>query len=294
MAWDDLPQPVRDVVEQHFGPVAGADEIVAGGNSDIACVLRLDSGRSVFLKGVAGVSRRMRWLRNEIACGQVAAGVAPRVLFHADIDAAEAGENWLLVAYEHVPGRPASLAPGSPDLPLIAATIERISAMPAPGMTALRERWAPTDWWTRLAPETVVGWDVEEMTRLAALVPDLVDGDRLLHTDLHGDQFIIGDTGSVHVIDWGFPGAGAPWVDTAFMILRLIEAGHRPETAESWARARSSFADIQDEGLTAFAVYVAGFWSHLAATGGSGSPHRARLARGYAAWRLRRTLVTVI
>lgn len=295
MRWDQLPPPVRDVVEQHLGPVASADEITTGSASDICAVLHLVSGERVFLKGVAGISRRMRWLRNEIAGSQAAAPIAPQVLFRADIDTAIAGEDWLVVGHEYVPGRPASLQPGSPDLPLIAAAVERIATLPAADLRPLRDRWAPTDWWTKLAeiaPETVDGWDIEEMTRLTGLVPALVDGDRLLHTDLHGEQFIVGADDQVRVIDWGFPGAGAPWVDTAFMILRLTEAGHTPDDAETWARARDTFADVDEQTLTAFAVYLAGFWTHIAVTGGSGSPRRAALARDYAAWRLaRQTLV---
>lgn len=297
MRWDELPQPVRDVVEQHLGSVASADEITTGSTTDVCAVLHLVSHERVFLKGVAGISRRMRWLRNEIAGSQAAAPIAPQVLFHADIDTIVAGEDWLVVGHEYVPGRPASLEPGSPDLPLIASAVERIATMPATDLRPLSGRWAPTDWWTKLAaiaPESVDGWDIEEMTRLTGLVPTLVDGDRLLHTDLHGGQFIVGTDRSTRVIDWGFPGAGAPWVDTAFMILRLIEAGHTPDDAETWARARDTFADVDEQTLTAFAVYVAGFWTHIAVTDGPGSPRRASLARDYAAWRLARQTMTTV
>ncbi|MGH3913137.1 MAG: hypothetical protein ACRDTC_06970 [Pseudonocardiaceae bacterium] len=68
----------------------------------------------------------------------------------------------------------------------------------------------------RHAPAVVNGWNVDEMSRWTSLIPEAADGDRLLHTDLHGDQFCIGSGGDVHVIDWGFPAAGAPWVDVAF------------------------------------------------------------------------------
>ena len=43
------------------------------------------------------------------------------------------------------------------------------------------------------------------MSRWTSLVPELVDCDRLLHTDLHGDQFLLGADWAVYVIDWGFP-----------------------------------------------------------------------------------------
>jgi hypothetical protein len=67
----------------------------------------------------------------------------------------------------------------------------------------------------------VAGWDVDGMDRWTALAPDAVQGDRLTHTDLHGDQFVLGADGQIHVIDWGWPAAAAGWVDTAFMVIRL-------------------------------------------------------------------------
>lgn len=285
LSWADLPPSVRFAVEQHIGSVGHATDIVGGHNSDVAAVLHAASGLPVFLKGVQGVSRQMRWLRNEVTVSQIAAGIAPRVLFHADID------DWLMVGFEYISGRAADLAPGSPDLPLVASTMEQISEIRASRLRPLRERWSETDWWDKLAqeaPDVVAGWEVEAMSRWAALIPNLVDGDRLLHTDLHGDQFLIGADGSVHVIDWGFPGAGAAWVDAAFLTIRLVEASHRPGDAETWARSLACLFGIDDRALTAFAVYVAGLWSYWAVTDPApGTDHRARLARRYAAWRLK-------
>src|SRR5205823_5476502 len=107
------------------------------------------------------------------------------------------------------------------------------------------------------------------------------------HTDLHANQILIDDSGRVHVIDWALPGAGAAWVDTAFLVLRLIEAGHTPTAAEQWAHTRSNWAGMDPQTATAFAVYVAGLWSYFAVTNPlPGAVRRARLARNYAAWRL--------
>ncbi|GLW94426.1 hypothetical protein [Actinokineospora globicatena] len=151
----------------------------------------------------------MRWLRNEIVGNRVAAGIAPGVLFHADLGAAEVGADWLVVGFEFVPERAASLAPGSPDLPLVAGVVERIARVEAGGVRPLRERWAPTDWWAKvveLAPDVVAEVDVGAMDRLGERVPELVDGDRLSHTDLHGDQFRIEPGEDVRIVDWGgFP-----------------------------------------------------------------------------------------
>ncbi|MEV0085274.1 hypothetical protein [Saccharopolyspora sp. NPDC050642] len=282
--WQELPEHVRDAVEGHVGPVSAATEITVGRNSDLAAVLDTSAGR-VFVKGVEGVSRRMRFLRNEITAGQLAAGIAPAVVFAEDV-----GE-WLVVGFEYLPGRPADLSPGSPDLPHVAEVVDRLGECPAMELRSLRDRWGAADWWGRLAeqaPEVVQGWDVAGMRQWAAQLPELAHGDRLTHTDLHGEQFRIEPDGAVHVIDWGFPGAAAPWVDGAYLVLRLVEAGHEPGAAEAWAHANlTAFADITGEHLTSFAAYLAGMWTHWAVTkNGPGMQHRARLARNYAMWRL--------
>ncbi|KAA5828437.1 hypothetical protein F1721_28780 [Saccharopolyspora hirsuta] len=281
ISWNDLPASVQDAVQGHVGPISAAAAVRGGQNSDIAAVLHRDTALPVFLKGVRGVSRRMRWLRNETIAAPLTGGLSPGVLFAEDV------EEWLVVGFEHVTGRAASLAPGSPDLALVAEAVNRIGTQPGGSLRPLRDRWSVTDWWHKLAiaaPDVVDGWDVDAATRWARTFPELARGDRLAHTDLHGEQFLI-DHDEVRVIDWGYPGCGAPWVDAAFIVLRLIEAGHHPGEAERWARAHLvHFTD--GEHLTAFAMHIAGLWGYWAATGDiSGAPGRAQLARTYAAWR---------
>ena len=285
IAWNALPEQVRDTVQGHVGLVTTATDVTAGQNSDISAVLQRQDAAPVFLKGVHGVSPRMRWLRNETATAPLTRGLSPAVLFSEDVD------GWLIVGFEHVTGRPASLAPGSPDLPIVAHAVNRIGTLPGAGLRPLRQRWAVTDWWRKLATETpdvIAGWDVDEAMAWAARFPALADGDRLVHTDLHGDQFLIREC-TARVIDWGYPGAGAAWVDTAFVVLRLVEAGHAPGDAETWAcNNLACFAG--GEHLTAFVVHIAGLWGYWAVTGNiPGAQHRAQLARDYAAWRLAAT-----
>lgn len=129
---------------------------------------------------------------------------------------------------------------------------------------------------------------MDEVLRLASLAPERVDGDRLLHTDLHGEQFVIGDAGTVQVVDWGFPAAGARWVDAAILGIRLVEAGHEPGEAHRWARSLCGMADVGDEAVSSFVAYVSGLWTYWAVTEPSGgATRRARAARDFAAHVLR-------
>ncbi|MFE0021332.1 phosphotransferase family protein [Amycolatopsis sp. NPDC059021] len=271
-----------------------ATGIKEGQTCDVATSLRIQNGKRVFLKGVRGVSRRMRFLRNEAIAGDLAPELAPAVLFHEDVEADN--DDWLVVGFEHIAGRAASLAPGSSDLPLVAATVNRIAELPASGFGALSDRWSGGSSWHDLVdtdPGTTESWDlpVGELIEWEEKAPGAVDGDRLIHTDLHKDQFIIDSAETVHVIDWGFPAAGAPWVDSAFLTIRLISAGHPSAEAEAWARTHLRLSEAADGQITAFAAYVAGLWSYWAVTDREpGASRRARMAREYAAYRLRVTL----
>jgi hypothetical protein len=277
--WGELPEPVREGIHERIGNITGRTAIKSGQSSNFAAVLYRDGVEPVFVKGVEGISPPMRWLRNEAELGALVSGIAPAVHFSADI------EDWLVVGFEYLSGRRAQLEPGSADLNMVAATLDQIGEIHAPDLRPLEQRWQST-WWNRLAqdrPEVIGNWDLDELAAWEKKAPALVSGDGLVHTDLHADQFLISDDGNVRVIDWGWPARGATWVDPAFMVIRLIGAGHRPADAESWARANTPWAKATEEGITAFAVYVAGLWSYKAAT----TAKLALLARDYASWRLR-------
>ncbi len=288
--WVDLPTEIRTAVQDSIGPVHSAVDLGEGQNNDLAVKLDRTGRRPVFLKGVRGGGRRGLFLDNEVTTARLVGDAAPAVLCHV-----ERGE-WQVVGFEYVSGRPADLSPGSADLVRIARTLDALGERSAGGTRPLRLRWSNSNHWRNvadLAPDSVRGWDVDEMCRWSAKAAELVDGDRLVHTDLHRDQFLIGDDGHVSVIDWAFPGAGAPWVDTAFLSLRLTASGHTYAEARQWARERAGWAaldrDTMAEAVTAWSVYVAGLWSWFAAldTAAYGAQCRARLARDYAACCLR-------
>lgn len=284
--WEQLPALVQAAVVHRTGPLVRAEDIPTGQTSDLTAVLHSHVGRPVFLKGVNGVSRRMRFLRNEVAAAECALAVAPRVFFHLDVG------DWFIVGFEYVPGRSASLAPGSPDLQVITKVLRAMGEVSAgPTIRPLRDRWRDARWWDRLAseaPDEVAGWDRELMSMWSARASEAVAGDRLVHTDLHGEQFLIGDDREVHVIDWGFPGSGAAWVDTALIVVRLMAHGHEPEAAEEWAREIPAYADIDADSLMAFAAYIAGMWTYWHACEARPIPGITAAARRYARWMLER------
>jgi hypothetical protein len=285
--WDSLPPAVRDRVEARLGEVTPVESFAHGQNNDLAVAVRTKDAM-VVLKGVKGVSLRMRWLRNEVTASEIAVGLAPATLFSLDVE-----RDWLVVATEYVAGRPADLSQGSDDLGLVARTVAAIGSLEGGEAPRLAERWAAADWWTRLretAPDEVGDLDLALMERWSERAAEAVDGSALLHTDLHEHQFVVVSGADIaRVLDWGRPASGASWVDVAFLVVRLVAAGHSPREAERWAESVPGWAGGGD-GVTAFACYVAGLWGFRGATAPfPGAAALSAAARIYALYRLAAT-----
>ncbi|MGH8905630.1 MAG: hypothetical protein ACRD0K_03745 [Egibacteraceae bacterium] len=249
----------------------------------------MEDGRVFFCKGIEADSRFAWMHRNEARVNPWLGDFAPRLLWTLDTD------GWLLLGFEQVDGRYADLSPGSPDLPRIAdvmAAMERdLTPCPQVPLQTLSQRWAGLPAWRLLSqnpPVNLDGWVRENLRRLVgweASAPDLLAGQTLAHTDLNARNFLIGDR--VYVIDWAWPCRAAAWIDVAFLVLRLIDAGHAPDDAEKWATSVPAWRQASDTAVTAFATAVAGLWEyrHRAAP----TEHQQRLrtvARGWARHRL--------
>ena len=231
----------------HTGPVRGAQSASAGSVSNIAATLETASG-PVFLQGhpdgqPAGPDAPHRgrvnpWLPD----------VAPRMRWKVE----EAG--WLVLGFDHVPGRHAVLSPDSADLPVIADALTAL----AQGLTPcppVRVQAATKRWEGRIDPE-------------------MVDGDTLVHTDVTPFNFLLG--ARVRVIDWSMPCRGAAWIDTALMIVRLIRAGHGPDGAEGWADQIPVWKQADPPAIEAFAAALADLWEQRRHE--NPAPHRGPLA----------------
>jgi Phosphotransferase enzyme family len=223
--------------------------------------------------------------RNEAAVNHLLPlGLAPRLLWQVETD------GWLMLGFEHAAGRHPDLSPASADLAPVAeavASLQRLtpSAMPDRSIAA---RWARLPVWQRYAqdpPADLDPWEAEHLPRLVELevaAPELVDGDALLHTDLQPGNFLIED-GQVTVIDWAWTSRGAAWVDPAFMVIRLMAAGHSPETAEAWALQIPAWRAAPAATVTAFAATVLGLWGHKTRSAAA-RPHSLELTAVARAW----------
>lgn len=258
--WHDLPDTVRNGVHHHAGHVEKVEPVAAGSIAEIAVILHT-SGVAQFCKGITTANPNAWMYRNEARVNAaLPSGIAPTLRWTVDRD------GWFLLGFDHADGSHADVAPGSPDLPAVAATLARMSNALTPCPLAPVQP-ATARWAGRIAPEHV-------------------DGATLVHTDMTPRNFLVGER--VAVVDWSTPCRGAPWLDTALMAVRLIRAGHTPEQAEAWATSVPAWQAARPVAVNAFVSAVADL--HHQRHQQSPAPHRGELAlssRRWAEYRLR-------
>ncbi|GHH53807.1 phosphotransferase family protein [Lentzea cavernae] len=241
LEWQELPAGVREAVQDRVGPVTAAESASAGRNSAFAASLTTAAG-SVFCKGGRADGPQAVMHRNEAVVNPfLPKELAPHLLWQVERD------GWLLLGFEHVPGRHADLSPGSPDLPLVAGAIEQISTI-VPQRAP--RRLIAEHWEAALANEPADEW--------AALAPRHMRGATLVHSDLNPLNVLV--AGTARVVDWAWWRTGASWIDPAFTVVRLVAEGHDPARAEEWAKQFGGFREAPAEALTAFAASLMSLW----------------------------------
>lgn len=286
--WETLPASIRRSVEARCGEVVKAEPPAAGRNSDFAATLHLADGTTVFCKGVGATSPAAWGHAREVRVNQFLPALSPRLLWQVET------EGWRLLGFERVDGQHADLSPGSPHLPLITDAVStmarelRQTTVDVPAMATKIDRMAA---WNRLASQPREGLDpwaagrLAEFAEIERITPELITGEALLHTDLHGLNILVGER--AWIIDWAWAQRGAAWIDAAILLIRLIEAGHSPADAERWASTTRAWDDAADDAVTAFAVSIYGLWEFLRLDRPLPSrPASAAAARDWARYRL--------
>jgi Ser/Thr protein kinase RdoA (MazF antagonist) len=288
--WTTLPEQVRTAVHREVGEVVRAEEPSAGRNSDLSATLHLARGGRVFCKGVDLSSSRARMHRHEARINPwLPHPPAPQLLWQVEIC------GWLLLGFEHTEGQHADLSPESPDLPAVADAVSTLDVAlqdcRAKGVPTMAAQWDRLRAWRSLRDDPDIDLDPAIIDRLGDLVAwesdaiGHVDGHSLVHTDLHPLNILVrGD--AVRIVDWAWSRLGAAWIDPAFLVIRLIAAGHAPDDAERWAERVPSWHAATADARTAFAVAVWGIWEHLQQR--HPLPHRSGLTAAVRTWALYR------
>lgn len=234
--WDALPDGARDAIETHTGPVLKAESVSAGRNSDVAALLHTHTSH-VFIKGTRDNPRRARTQNTEAAINPYVRPLGPQLLWHVDTD------GWNILGFEHIAGRHADLSPGSPDLPKIAEALRQLATIPCPDLPL-----------KQLAQRSAGFVDEPDS--------ELLSGEHLLHTDLRPDNLLIADT--ARFIDWAWASSGPAWADAGYLVIQLIDNGHTPEQAETWAEQLPSWLAAPTDALDTFALANSRMWEQIA------------------------------
>jgi hypothetical protein len=227
MAHTALDADLSALIEPHTGTVLEAARSARGFTSDYTGIIRGDGGR-MFVKAVRDPGRHVTSLEREAAVNPAVRDLAPALLWQAR------GHGWLALGFEVAPGRHASFAPGSPDLPAVTGALDRISRIPLPG--AARD------------------WRESRYDRYADGTAELLSGATLLHGDINPDNLLIDPAGEATVVDWAWPAHGAAFIDPACLAVQLVAAGHAPAEAEGWAARCTAWREADPAAVNAFAA----------------------------------------
>lgn len=227
-AWTDLPDNVIAAIAERVGEPLEVTPASNGDHADIAATVTGPTAK-VFIKA-ATADLRVRSLRYELAASTAIDRYPPAVLWHFESD------DWLVVATEHLAGPHPDLSPASPDLDLLAATLEELQNTRAPNGT----------WY-------------DPAGRLGFADPRMA-GEGLVHSDLNPTNLIVTGSG-LRIVDWAFATKAAPWVELALLIQWLIGCGHTAGQAERWVAQFPAWAATDRDVVDDFAIRNAAKWA---------------------------------
>lgn len=267
--WGGVPFVVQIVLEQRLGTqVAQATSQTTGFTSELASRLELADGGRVFVKGVPTGHPMIRAYHAEANAAGALADGTPAPLLLGTID-----DEWFLLVFEDIDGRPPDLRPGSPDVPALLDSVDAMRCMltpsPLPGLRTADMVYGPQfSGWAHLArrpPHDLDLWARRNLDKLVAMESAWLPwsgGDTMLHLDIAPDNVLIRhDDGRALVVDWAQAVRGAPWLELANLVPHLVMAGHTPDAAEATALDGPALTSVPAWALTGFAAAVAGYWA---------------------------------
>ncbi|MFE2034021.1 phosphotransferase [Streptomyces scopuliridis] len=229
MNHNDLGAGFWSLLHPHTGDLIDFRPTARGFSSDVTALVECEKGR-FFVKAVRNrPGGRRDSITRERLINPAAFPISPALRWHAEDD------TWHALGFDWVDGRGSDFAPGSPDLPAIVDTLNRIGELDLPKVA---RDWPETRW-NRFAADEV---DASHFR-----------GEALLYTDVNPSNLLIGDR-DTWAVDWSWPTGGAAFIAPACLVVQLISAGHDAEGAESWASGCTAWMDANPKAIDAFAA----------------------------------------
>jgi hypothetical protein len=210
----DVPEPAYlDLIRPHTGHVTAARPTSHGNGTTATMLVEAEKG-PFFVKAVPNRpgGRRDSPLREAAVNPYVAPDLSPVMRWQTQDEA------WIVLGFDVIDARSSDFTPGSPDLPAVVDLLNRITAIPLPGIAR--------DW-------TETRWDA--------------------HTDINPDNLLIGES-HTGAVDWAWPTRGAAFIDPAQLVVQLIAAGHTPESAENWVTERTAWSAADPRAVDVFST----------------------------------------
>ena len=273
VAWQDVPEPVREAIERVCGaPVIEARTQPGGFSPGVAARVRCADGTRCFIKAASAElnpdtprlhrqeARVLADLDPLIAAGRLP---VPRLWGTAELGP------WFALIIDDVAGRQPALPWREDELGLVLAALDRLAAVltPAPvTVPAIAEYFERdfTGWRTLSASpsdDRIEPWSRARLPELAGLEATWAAhaaGSTLVHADIRADNLLLTDEG-VMVVDWPHACRGAAFADLVLFAPSVAMQGG-PEPAALLARSRVG-RDASREALVALVCALAGYFT---------------------------------
>lgn len=275
VAWQDVPEPVRQAVERVCGaPVIEARTQPGGFSPGVAARVRCADGTRRFVKAASAElnpdtpqmhrqeARVLADLDPLIAAGRLP---VPRLRGTAELGP------WFALIIDDVAGQQPELPWRDDQLDRVLAALDRLAGVltPAPALATVPgvSEYLATDFasWRTLAKapdnDRLDPWSRAHLAELAELEETwaaCAAGDTLLHSDIRADNLLLTRDG-VMVVDWPAACIGAPFFDLVGFAPSVAMQGG-PEPAELLARSSVGRAVTRDA-LAAVVCALAGYFT---------------------------------
>ncbi len=273
LTWEDLPDRIREAIQEGIGDqVIAAESMSSGYSPGLASRLTTVSGHRVFAKAVSNLinadSPGFHRREIEIAAHLPETAPVPRLLWStAELD----GEEWAVLVFEEVVGHP----PAQPWIPAefdrVVDALNALSADLTPSPVApevvgrsadanalVHPNWQNLAAHSALHPDPLVQRNLDRLMQVERGVRGVLEGNTLLHFDLRGDNMLLTEDGVV-IVDWPHAEVGPAWMDGVFFAPSVVlEGGPDPEALVQRLDAMRS---ADPDALTTGLVAVAGFFT---------------------------------
>lgn len=270
ITWGDLPQLVRDWVAGELGEVAEIRPQQGGFSPGTADRVRGSRGNA-FVKAV-GESLNAHTpdlVAREIAVLQQLPAYAGAPVLLSSFDERIEGERWVALMVEEIPGRHPHVPWREHEVGAALDALARLVAEPLPAAVALPVLEEDMVEDLRLWPAVVsdpppdldpwVWANLDRFLEQAGGLPDLLRGDRLVHTDIRSDNLLVTPDGALRVVDWPWACRGAAWIDSLTLLLNVRVHGGPDVTAYE---GRLADLGATEEDINVFLAALLGYFVH--------------------------------